>query len=73
MSYQVTVRRGPKVERFKRESLDEAIETLEHHARFVPRRGGVDFVNRRYEPERPGRGADRAQGLRRARRRRRAR
>ena len=50
MSYQVTVRRGPKVERLKRESLEEAIEALEHHARFIPRRGGVDFVNRRYEP-----------------------
>jgi hypothetical protein len=50
VSYQVTVRRGPKVERMKRESLDEAIEALEHHARFVPRRAGVDFVNRRYEP-----------------------
>jgi hypothetical protein len=51
VSYQVTVRRGPKVEKLKRESLDEAIETLAHHARFVPRRAGVDFVNRRYEPE----------------------
>lgn len=50
MSYQVTVRRGPKVERSKRESLEEAIEALEHHARFAPRRAGVDFVNRRYEP-----------------------
>jgi hypothetical protein len=50
VSYQVTVRRGPKVEKIKRESLDEAIETLEHHARFMPRRAGVDFVNRRYEP-----------------------
>jgi hypothetical protein len=51
LSYQVTVRRGPKVERLKHESLDEAIDTLEHHARFVDRRAGVDFVNRRYEPE----------------------
>jgi hypothetical protein len=51
VSYQVTVRRGPKVEKLKAESLDEAIETLAHHARFVPRRAGVDFVNRRYEPE----------------------
>ena len=50
MSYQVTVRRGPKVEKLKHESLDEAIDTLAHHARFVPRRQGVDFVNRRYEP-----------------------
>jgi hypothetical protein len=51
VSYQVTVRRGPKVEKLKHESLDEAIDTLAHHARFVPRRQGVDFVNRRYEPE----------------------
>jgi hypothetical protein len=51
MSFQVVVRRGPKVERLKRDSLEEAIDTLEHHARFVPRSKGVDFVNRRYEPE----------------------
>jgi hypothetical protein len=50
LSYQVTVRRGPKVERERSESLDEAIDALERHARTAPRRTGVDFVNRRYEP-----------------------
>jgi hypothetical protein len=50
LSYQVTVRRGPKVERERSETLDEAIETLERHARTAPRRAGVEFVNRRYEP-----------------------
>ena len=50
MSYQVTVRRGPKVEHFKRDSLDEAIDALERHARTAPRRETVDFISRRYEP-----------------------
>jgi len=50
LSYQVTVRRGPKVEREKRASLDEAIDALERHARTAPRRDAVEFVSRRYEP-----------------------
>ena len=33
VSYRVTVRRGPKVEHAKRESLDEALDVLEEHAR----------------------------------------
>jgi hypothetical protein len=50
LSYRVTVRRGPKVERERSDTLNEAIETLERHARTAPRRAGVEFVNRRYEP-----------------------
>ena len=50
MSYRVTVRRGPKVERERLESLDDALTAVEAHARLTPRRDGVDFVRRRYEP-----------------------
>ena len=50
MSYRVTVRRGPKVEREKRDSLAEALDALERHARTAPRREAVDFISRRYEP-----------------------
>ena len=50
MSYQITVRRGPKVKREKRDSLAEALDALELHARTAPRREAVDFVSRRYEP-----------------------
>jgi hypothetical protein len=50
LTYQLTVRRGPKVKREKRDSLAEALDALERHARTAPRRGAVDFVSRRYEP-----------------------
>jgi hypothetical protein len=50
VSYRVTVRRGPKVEHEKRESLGEALDALEEHARSAPRLQSVDFVSRRYEP-----------------------
>jgi hypothetical protein len=50
LSYRVTVRRGPKVEHSKQASLDEALDVLETHARTAPRRGGVDFISRHYEP-----------------------
>jgi hypothetical protein len=50
VSYRVTVRRGPKVEHSKRESLGEAIDALERHVRTAPRREAVEFVSRRYEP-----------------------
>ena len=41
MSYQITVRRGPKVKREKRDSLAEALDALERHARTAPRREAV--------------------------------
>jgi hypothetical protein len=50
VSYQLTVRRGPKIERDKRDSLDEAIDVLEAYARTAARREAVDFVSRRFEP-----------------------
>jgi hypothetical protein len=50
LSYRVTVRRGPKVEHFQQDSLDEALETVEQQARTAPRRDAVEFVSRRYEP-----------------------
>ncbi|HEY6888765.1 MAG TPA: hypothetical protein VI300_13325 [Solirubrobacter sp.] len=50
MSYQLTVRRGPKIEKDKRETLDEAIDLLEAYAETAARREAVDFVSRRYEP-----------------------
>jgi hypothetical protein len=50
VSYRVTVRRGPKVERSTAASLEEALTALERHARWAPRRESVDFISRRYEP-----------------------
>ena len=50
MSYRLTVRRGPKVEKEKRETLDEALDLLEAYARTATRREAVEFVSRRYEP-----------------------
>jgi hypothetical protein len=49
-AWRVTVRTGPKVERVHAESLDEALDALERHARSAPRREAVDFVSRHYEP-----------------------
>jgi hypothetical protein len=50
LSYQLTVRRGPKIEKDKRETLGEAIDLLEAYAETATRRDAVDFVSRRYEP-----------------------
>ena len=50
MSYQVKVRQGPKVKREKRDSLAEALDVVERHARTAPRREAVDFVSRRFQP-----------------------
>jgi hypothetical protein len=50
VSYRLTVRRGPKIEKDERESLDEAIDVLEGYARTAARREAVEFVSRRYEP-----------------------
>jgi hypothetical protein len=49
----VTVRTGPKVERVPAETLDEALDALELHARAAAnteRRAPVDTHVRRYEP-----------------------
>jgi hypothetical protein len=51
--WRVTVRNGPKVERMPAESLDEALDTVELHARAAAnteRRAPVDTRVRRYEP-----------------------
>jgi hypothetical protein len=50
LSYQIKVRQGPKVKREKRDSLAEALDALERHARTAPRREAVDFVSRRFQP-----------------------
>jgi hypothetical protein len=50
LSYQLTVRRGPKIEKDKRESLTAAIDLLEAYASSATRQAAVDFVSRRYEP-----------------------
>jgi hypothetical protein len=51
--WRVTVRTGPKVERVAAETLDEALDALELHARAAAnteRRGTVDTHLRRYAP-----------------------
>jgi hypothetical protein len=51
--WRVTVRTGPKVERVGAETLDEALDALELHARAAAsteRRAPVDTRVRRYEP-----------------------
>jgi hypothetical protein len=50
VTYRVTVRRGPKVEHSSHDSLDAALVVVEADARTAPRRGGVEFLSRRYEP-----------------------
>jgi hypothetical protein len=52
-AWRLTVRTGPKVERVHAESLDEALDALELHARAAAnteRRAAVDVQVRRYEP-----------------------
>ena len=51
--WRVTVRTGPKVERVPAETLEEALDALELHARAAAnteRRAVVDTRVRRYEP-----------------------
>jgi hypothetical protein len=51
--WKLTLRSGPKVERVKAESLDEALDALELHARAAAnteRLAAVDVHGRRYEP-----------------------
>jgi hypothetical protein len=50
VSYRLTVRRGPKIEKDTRETLAEALDVLEAYARTAARREAVDFISRRYEP-----------------------
>jgi len=52
-AYKLTVRTGPKIERIKAETLDEALDQLEMHARAASnteRLPAVDVRVRRYEP-----------------------
>ncbi len=51
--YRVVVRRGPKVDKHRADTLDAALELLERHARAAqtgPRRDTVDLRVRRFEP-----------------------
>jgi hypothetical protein len=51
--WKLTLRQGPKVERHRTASLDEALDALELHARAAAnteRRGAVDVHIHRYEP-----------------------
>jgi hypothetical protein len=50
LSYRLTVRRGPTIEKDTRETLAEALDLLEAYARTATRREPVEFVSRRYEP-----------------------
>jgi hypothetical protein len=51
--YQIKVRRGPRVEKLKAATLDEALEVLEAKARAAadgPPREAIDVKVRRFEP-----------------------
>jgi hypothetical protein len=51
--YRVTVRRGPRVERLRADSLEQALDVLEARARAAaagPGRRPVDLRVRRFEP-----------------------
>jgi hypothetical protein len=52
VSWRVTVRTGPKVEKERYDALEEALDAVEMHARAAAnteRRGAVDVRVRRYE------------------------
>jgi hypothetical protein len=51
VSYRVTVRRGPKVERSTHDSLDDALHRVRAEANATPRTGAVAGLGKRYEPE----------------------
>lgn len=51
-AWRITIRTGPKVERVRAETLDEALDAVELHARAAAnteRRGPVDMRMRTYE------------------------
>ena len=53
MSWRITVRTGPKVERLKAAGAEEALDAVEMHGRAAAnteRRSAVDMRVRRYEP-----------------------
>jgi hypothetical protein len=53
VSWRVTVRRGPKVERLRAETLEEALDALETETRVAAnttRLGTIDLRVRRFEP-----------------------
>jgi hypothetical protein len=51
LSYRITVRRGPKIDHERAESLDEAIEIAKRYVRGSRRRDAVEAIGRRYEAE----------------------
>jgi hypothetical protein len=54
MSWRVTVRTGPKVQKLRADTLDEALELLKTETRVAAnttRRGTIDVKVRRFEPE----------------------
>jgi hypothetical protein len=50
VSYRVTVRRGPKIERSTHDSLDDALHRMRAEANATPRAGAVGGLGKRYEP-----------------------
>jgi hypothetical protein len=53
MAWQVTVRSGPQVQRYKHDSLEEAVDTLERACREIAateRREARKVAKRTYEP-----------------------
>ena len=53
MSYKVVIRAGPRFERAKKDSLEEALGYLERKARELGgrRAAAIDVLGKRYEPE----------------------
>ena len=49
MSYRLTVRRGPKVDHERAETLEDAIEIAKRYVRGSRRRDAVEGIGRRYE------------------------
>jgi len=50
VSFRVTVRRGPKVEREQWDSVDETIEAIKRHVRGARRLEAAQGLGRTYEP-----------------------
>ena len=51
MSYRITVRRGPKIDHERADTLDEAIEVAKRYVRGSRRREAIEAIGRRYEAE----------------------